>query len=104
MRAAALRRSALPADQPLGRRGLSGAALEGMLSALAPLVAVIDADLQHDEALLPRMKDALEAGQADLAVATRYAAGGSGDFASRLAPRAFVARRACWCGACSAFA
>jgi len=63
----------------MGRRGLSGAALEGMLSALAPVVAVIDADLQHDEALLPRMKEALDAGQADLAVATRYAAGGSGD-------------------------
>jgi dolichol-phosphate mannosyltransferase len=62
-----------------GRRGLSGAALEGMLSAHAPIVAVIDADLQHDETLLPRMKAALDAGEADLAVATRYADGGSGD-------------------------
>jgi dolichol-phosphate mannosyltransferase len=62
-----------------GRRGLSGAALEGMLSAQAPLVAVIDADLQHDETLLPRMKAAFDAGQADLAVATRYGAGGSGE-------------------------
>jgi len=62
-----------------GQRGLAGAALEGMLSAQAPLVAVIDADLQHDEKLLPQMKAALEAGPADLAVATRYAAGGSGD-------------------------
>lgn len=62
-----------------GQRGLAGAAVEGMLSAQAPLVAVIDADLQHDETLLPRMKAALEAGPADLAVATRYAAGGSGE-------------------------
>jgi len=62
-----------------GQRGLAGAAIEGMLSAQAPLVAVIDADLQHDEALLPRMKAALEAGPADLAVATRYAAGGSSE-------------------------
>ncbi len=62
-----------------GQRGLSGAAVQGMLSAQAPLVAVIDADLQHDETLLPRMKAALESGPADLAVATRYAAGGSGE-------------------------
>ncbi len=62
-----------------GQRGLAGAAVQGMLSAQAPLVAVIDADLQHDETLLPRMKAALEDGPADLAVATRYAAGGSGE-------------------------
>ncbi len=62
-----------------GQRGLAGAAVQGMLSAQAPLVAVIDADLQHDETLLPRMKAALEDGPADLVVATRYAAGGSGD-------------------------
>ncbi|MBN9270708.1 MAG: glycosyltransferase, partial [Mesorhizobium sp.] len=31
------------------RRGLSGACLEGMLSSSAPIVAVMDADLQHDE-------------------------------------------------------
>lgn len=59
-------------------RGLSGAALEGMLSAHAPLVAVIDADLQHDETLLPKMKAALEANNADLVVASRYVSGGSG--------------------------
>lgn len=62
-----------------GQRGLAGAALLGMLSAHAPLVAVMDGDLQHDETLLPRMKAALDAGDADLAVATRYAAGGSGE-------------------------
>jgi dolichol-phosphate mannosyltransferase len=62
-----------------GQRGLAGAAVQGMLSAQALLVAVIDADLQHDETLLPRMKAVLEAGSADLAVATRYAAGGSAE-------------------------
>jgi dolichol-phosphate mannosyltransferase len=59
-------------------RGLSGAAIEGMLSAHAPLVAVIDADLQHDETLLPKMKATLEAHNADLVVASRYVSGGSG--------------------------
>ena len=31
----------------IGRRGLTGACLEGMLSSQAPFVAVMDADLQH---------------------------------------------------------
>ncbi|HVZ27632.1 MAG TPA: glycosyltransferase, partial [Rhizomicrobium sp.] len=37
----------------VGRRGLAGACIEGMLSSSAPYVAVIDADLQHDEKILP---------------------------------------------------
>jgi glycosyltransferase involved in cell wall biosynthesis len=39
----------------VGRRGLSSACVEGMLSTHAPYLAVMDADLQHDEALLPKM-------------------------------------------------
>ena len=39
----------------IGRRGLSSAVIEGALSSSAQYVAVIDGDLQHDEALLPRM-------------------------------------------------
>lgn len=39
----------------IGRRGLAGACIEGILSSVSSLVAVIDADLQHDEGLLPRM-------------------------------------------------
>ena len=49
--------------QRIGRRGLSSACIEGMLASTAPYLAVIDADLQHDETLLPRMLDALRAGQ-----------------------------------------
>jgi dolichol-phosphate mannosyltransferase len=59
--------------QRIGRRGLSSACIEGMLATNAPYVAVIDADLQHDEALLPRMLEVLRAGEADLAVGSRYA-------------------------------
>jgi dolichol-phosphate mannosyltransferase len=55
----------------LRRRGLAGAAIEGMLASAAPLVAVMDGDLQHDPAVLPRMFATLRAGQADLVVATR---------------------------------
>src|SRR5690242_21907927 len=32
----------------IGRRGLSGAVIAGMLAASAPALAVMDADLQHD--------------------------------------------------------
>src|SRR5215212_8498999 len=36
----------------IGRRGLAGACIEGMLSSQAKYVAVMDADLPHDETLL----------------------------------------------------
>ncbi|HEY3846864.1 MAG TPA: glycosyltransferase, partial [Acetobacteraceae bacterium] len=60
----------------IGRRGLASAVIEGALASSAAFVAVIDADLQHDETRLPVMLRALEAGAYDLAVASRYVAGG----------------------------
>ena len=60
----------------VGRRGLSGACLEGILSSTAPVVAVMDADLQHDETLLPRMLAEIRAG-ADLAIGSRYVVEGA---------------------------
>src|SRR4051812_50072395 len=62
----------------VGRRGLAGACIEGMLSSAAPYVAVIDADLQHDEKVLPDMLAKLRSGEADLVAATRYISGGLG--------------------------
>ncbi len=67
----------------IGRRGLAGACLEGMLASQARYVAVMDADLQHDESLLVPMLDTLRAGRADLAVASRYLDGGSSGGLSR---------------------
>jgi dolichol-phosphate mannosyltransferase len=61
----------------VGRRGLAGACIEGMLSSAAPYVAVIDADLQHDEKVLTQMLARLTGGSADLVAGTRYVAGGS---------------------------
>ena len=61
----------------IGRRGLAGACLEGMLASQARYVAVMDADLQHDEGLLVPMLEALRSGRADVAVASRYLYGGS---------------------------
>ncbi len=56
----------------IGRRGLAGAVLEGVLASSAPYVAVIDADLQHDESILPQMLGALRGGRADLVIGSRY--------------------------------
>ena len=63
----------------IGRRGLSGACIEGILSSSAPFVAVMDADLQHDETRLPTMLALLQGGKADLVVGSRYVSGGSAD-------------------------
>lgn len=63
----------------VGRRGLAGACIEGMLASSAPHAAVIDGDLQHDETQLPKMLGLLESAAADLVIGSRYVAGGSAD-------------------------
>lgn len=60
----------------IGRRGLASAVVEGVQSSSAPVFAVMDADLQHDESALPRMLTRLRAGDVDLVVGSRYAEGG----------------------------
>jgi dolichol-phosphate mannosyltransferase len=71
----AVRDSQVRVVQRIGRRGLSSACVEGMLASSAPVIAVMDADLQHDETRLKDMLSAVEEG-ADMALATRYAKGG----------------------------
>jgi dolichol-phosphate mannosyltransferase len=61
----------------IGRRGLSTACIEGMLAASSPLVAVMDADLQHDEMQLRPMFEALRDADLDIVVGSRYVAQGS---------------------------
>jgi dolichol-phosphate mannosyltransferase len=63
----------------LKRRGLAGAVIEGVMASAAPLVAVMDADLQHDETLLPAMLAALREDRADLVIGSRYVGQGSAD-------------------------
>ena len=65
--------------QRIGRRGLASAAIEGMCATAAPFVAVMDADHQHDPALLVDMLEAVKSGEADLAYASRFAEGGNAD-------------------------
>jgi dolichol-phosphate mannosyltransferase len=65
----------------IGRRGLASACIEGMLAASAPYVAVMDADLQHDESVLPQMWEKIRSGEFDLVIGSRHASGGSmGEF------------------------
>ncbi len=81
-----------------GRNGLASAFVEGALASLAPYVAAMDGDLQHDEALLPTMLATLREGRADVVVGSRYVEGGGvgewdskragmSDFATRLGQR-----------------
>jgi dolichol-phosphate mannosyltransferase len=85
----------------IGRRGLAGACIEGVLSSVAPIVAVIDADLQHDETRLPVMLEEFSKDNAlDLVIGSRNVEDGSSgtglsafrkwgsDLATRMARRA----------------
>ena len=70
--------------QRIGRRGLSSACIEGILATPAGCVAVMDADLQHDERILPQMLRQLRGEALDIVVATRNADGGSmSDFSAK---------------------
>jgi dolichol-phosphate mannosyltransferase len=60
----------------IGRRGLASAVIEGALSSSARFIAVMDGDLQHDATVLPGMLAALRDDGCELAVASRYVAGG----------------------------
>lgn len=80
--------------QRVGRRGLSSACIEGMLSSAAPYLAVIDGDLQHDETLLPDMLRTLKETDAEIVVGSRYMDGGGiGDWDAR---RASLSRVSTW--------
>jgi len=82
--------------QRIGRRGLASASIEGMLASSAPVVAVIDADLQHDERLLPQMLAVIDSGDVDVVVGSRYVeSGGVGGWdESRVAMSRFATRLA----------
>jgi dolichol-phosphate mannosyltransferase len=69
--------------QRIGRRGLASAAVEGMMASAAPWVAVMDGDMQHDEAILPEMLRQAREGGKEIVVGSRNVAGGSmGEFAA----------------------
>ncbi len=75
----------------IGRRGLSSAVIEGISASAAPYFAVIDADLQHDERILPQMLEKAMAGD-HIVVGTRY--GDAGSVGSGLSPTREAGSRA----------
>lgn len=78
--------------QRVGRRGLSSAAIEGILASSAPFCAVIDGDLQHDEKLLAKMLEIIKEDELDIVSGSRYVEGGSlGEWDES---RAFISRLA----------
>ena len=81
--------------QRIGRRGLSSACIEGMCATAAPVVAVIDGDLQHDETLLPAMLAALQDDASlDVVVGSRFVAGGgTGEWDSDRVAKSALATR-----------
>ncbi|QSB45612.1 glycosyltransferase family 2 protein [Tsuneonella flava] len=76
-RALALADNRVRVIQRFKRRGLASAAIEGMCATAAPFVALMDADHQHDPALLVQMLAAVKAGDCDIAVGSRFVEGGS---------------------------
>ncbi len=83
IRALALSDPRLRVLQRVHRRGLASACVEGMMATSAPYIAVMDADLQHDETILPEMLALLRSDRLDIVVGTRNAQGGSmGEFSA----------------------
>lgn len=61
----------------IGRRSLSRTVVEGIFATSAPCIAVMDADVQHDESMLAAMLDALRTDDTDIVVGSRYCSDGS---------------------------
>lgn len=59
------------------RDGLSGAVLHGMAHASGDVLVVMDADLQHPPEKIPEFVDALNRGDGDFILGSRYVEGGS---------------------------
>ncbi len=77
LRTLAFDRPHVQAIRRIGRKGLSSACIEGMAMATSSYVAVMDADLQHDEHLLMPMLTLMEERRLDLVAASRFLRGGS---------------------------
>ncbi|MBC5806190.1 MAG: hypothetical protein DLM53_08880 [Candidatus Eremiobacter antarcticus] len=59
-----------------GKLGLSSAVIDGWARCSAPIIGVMDADFSHDPSIIPRMLELLTSGQCELAIGSRYVAGG----------------------------
>lgn len=80
--------------QRIGRRGLASAVVEGALATSSPYLLVMDADLQHDERIIPAMLKKLQEEDLDVVIGSRNIDGGSmGEFASNRVALSNVGRR-----------
>jgi len=75
-----------------GKKGLSSACIEGVKQGRTPYVAIMDADMQHDEKILPQMLNCLKDEPLDIVVGSRYVEGGGLSAVSGL--RSLVSRAA----------
>ncbi len=100
VRLLAERRDNVRVLQRIGRRGLASACIEGILGTAAPYVAVMDADMQHDESVLPEMLRRIRDENLDLVVGSRNIAGGSmGEFTQWRVKLSHLGRRLSLMGA-----
>lgn len=61
----------------LDERGLSSAVVTGMAVAVGSVMVVMDADLQHDESIIPSMVKSIQKGESDICLGSRSVSGGS---------------------------
>jgi len=59
-----------------GKLGLASAVIDGWATCSAPILGVMDADFSHDPKIIPAMLDAIRSGECELAIGSRYIAGG----------------------------
>ncbi|MGY8815793.1 MAG: glycosyltransferase [Gammaproteobacteria bacterium] len=63
--------------QRIRRRGLSSACVEGILASSSKYLCIMDADMQHDESLIPKIYLLLLNENLDMVIASRYISHGS---------------------------
>ena len=82
--------------QRLGRKGLASACVEGVLASSSPYICIMDADMQHDEKIIPNMLEAVKQEDLDIVVGSRYIKEGS---TGTLAPhRVWISKAATYAG------
>ena len=59
-----------------GKLGLSSAVIDGWKTSQAPILGVMDADFSHDPKVVPQLINAIRNGDCQLAIGSRYVAGG----------------------------
>jgi len=59
-----------------GKLGLASAVIDGWATCTTPIIGVMDADFSHDPQIIPAMISAIQSGECELAIGSRYIPGG----------------------------